>query len=172
MKQRKLTKKTNVDTSKFIDSETGETLSSYLNLNSDKACVQVPSGDYVQLKSKDFCIIESSALDYLKENLSKSDLGYIYLMANMVYGSLNALHTRERKFHTRNTLMVDLELARTQFSSLINRLIEKGVLYELKGLQEGGVSKVFILNPSLARRTNTVNAVATRVFKNLSQDDK
>lgn len=167
MKQTRLTKKVAIDPEKYANTETGETLASEYGANT---CIQVPNGDFVKFKSKDFYMIERSALEYLQKHLSTKDLGYIYMISNMVYGSMNALYDKEMKAHTRETLMTDLELARTQFSGLINRLMKKGILYELKGMRGDKVMKAFILNPQIARRSNTIDRYTAELFHNLKDN--
>lgn len=162
MRQTKQVIKKAINADDYVNLETGETLTSE---HGNVRAVQVDNGDFIIYKSNNFTTMEKSALEYLKRHLSVKDIGYIHLMLHMVYGSMNALYTRNMTAHTRETLMKELELARTQFSGLITRLIKIGVLYELKGLRGSKITKTFILNPNVGRAGSRIDRYTSELFK-------
>lgn len=152
---KRIINKKKIDSDKYVNVDTGETLTS--EFGGDVGTLNKVNSDYVRMQSKDFFIIEKEAVDYLEGVLSKGDMGYVYMMCKMVYGCFNLLHDKNVVVHSKQTLMADLDLARNAFGRLMNRLEDKGVLYFILGKKDGKRVKYIMLNPNLARKTNTLH---------------
>lgn len=162
-----ISKKRRVDANKYVNIDTGELLSS--EHDGSVTSVNVSNNDLVKIKSDDFVITDSRTINYLLGILSKSDMGYVHRMIHMVYGSFNILYDKERfSPHTTDSLMSELDLARTAFSGLINRLYKKGVLYHIVGYVNRRKVKYLMLNPSIGRKTNQIQRECLKYFENLS----
>lgn len=107
MSKKNTFKKEKIDTDKYVNTETGETLASEQpNLTS----VNKINSDYVKFKSESFFIIDDNVMNYLKDILSKADMYHVIIMAQMVYGSYNYLHDKNLNVHNRESLQRDLNI--------------------------------------------------------------
>lgn len=151
-----------IDGSKYVNSETGETLSSEIGTVTS---VNTPNSDYVKFKSESFFIIDNKAVAYLQKHLTKSEMYYVYSACEMVKGQFNILHDKFDKAHTKKSLQKDFELSRNPFNKLMNRLVDKGIIYYLVGSLNGRKVKHIMLNPNLARKTNIIHSQCATVFQ-------
>lgn len=151
-----------IDAEKYVNIDTGETLASEQGVITS---INKPNKDYVKFKSDSFYIIEDKAIRYLERVLSKPDMAHVHVMIKMAYGNYNYLHDANLNAHSRKTLQKDLEIARTSFSGLMNRLMRKGVIMETRGFKNDKPFKYIMLNPNLARRTNTIHTECANKFQ-------
>lgn len=151
-----------IDGSKYVNSETGETLNSEVGTVTS---VNIPSTDYVKFKSESFFIIDSKAITYLQKHLTKTEMYYIYSACKMAKGQFNILHDKDNNAHTKKTLQADFDLSRNPFNRLMKRLLDKGVIYYLVGYLNGKKINHIMLNPNLARSTNIIHSQCARVFQ-------
>lgn len=162
MSKKNTFKKEKIDAEKYVNTETGETLASE---HGTITSINKPNTDYVKFKSDSFYIIDDKAMRYLENNLSKSDMLHVHTMIKMVYGCYNILHDRNISMHTKESLMIDLELARNAFNRLLKKLFDKGVIYYIEGKKDGKKVKHIMLNPNLARRTNVIHKSCSDAFQ-------
>lgn len=150
----KIKTKNNIDATKYVNIETGELLSAEkpgaTSINIDTNLVMI---DY-----KEYVIIDSKALRYIKNNFNNSDFARIVEMADMVKGNSNYVYDRRNNVpHTDKTLMKELDLTRNRFVDFVNRLVDKEVIYLMIGSKNKKKFKYIILNPYLARKTKTTD---------------
>ena len=163
-----ISNKCRIDSSKYVNVDTGEVLSS--EFSGRVGSVNLLSNDLVKMKSDSFVITDTRTMDYLRDILSKSDLGYVSLMIPMVYGNWNILYRRDYAGpHTSKTLQSDLDLANTAFYGLMQRLYKQGVLYYITGYNNRRKVKHIMLNPTIGRRTNQIQRECLRYFEDLSE---
>lgn len=163
--------KKKIDGTKYVNVDTGETLSS--ETGNSITSINMTNKEYGRLQSESFVIIDNNAAMYLRNILSKSDLGYVRFMLEMVNGNYNIIYNYENmKPHTRDTLMKELDLARTAFSGLLTRLYTKGVIYYLDGYKDRKKFKHIMLNPTIGRKTNQIHKECLSYFENLSTKRK
>lgn len=157
-----------IDLSKYINSETGETLESegaVVVRNEDTGLVTISSGEYAT--------IDAAAWDYICGILNDADVGKVSKMAQMTKTSLNLLYAGNNRPHSSKTLQVALSIkSQRMFFELVKRLKKAGVIYVLDGLILGEVRKVYMLNPFLARKRKTIVDWAANKFKELGNENK
>ena len=147
-------KKTKIDTANYINKETGESLQSEnLNITSFNEI----NDDFVIIDYKNYIIIDYKAISYIEKEFTSSEKGRIFQIIQMIKGYNNFLHKANNEYHDRESLMKEIEYSRNKFSLFLNKLVKKGVLYELKGSWNRRVSKRFILNLYIARASKTTN---------------
>jgi hypothetical protein len=154
--------KEKIDASKYVNTETGETLESE---QGQITSVNKPNPNYVKMKSDSFYIIDDEAIKYLSTILSKSDMLHLHNICVMVNGNYNILHDAQQREHTRATLMQDLDLARNAFGRLMIQLEKQGVIYYIVGYNKGARIKYIMLNPNIARRTNVIHKDCIKHFQ-------
>ena len=165
--KKSVSSKRSINSSDYVNVHTGETLGSEYG-NSIRS-VNISDDSVVILRSSEFVITDTRTIDYLKSILSKSDLSYVHLMIQMVYGGFNILYDRSYRVpHTSKSLQVDLELANTAFYGLLQRLYKKGVIYYISGYVGKKQVKHIMLNPTIGRRTNQIKRECLSYFEDLS----
>lgn len=101
--------------------------------------------------------------------LSRSDLGYVRDLIDMVFGGFNILYDRTCFIpHTTKSLQSELKLAHTAFYGLIQRLYKRGIIYYIEGYNNRKKVKHIMLNPTIGRRTNQINRECLKYFEDLS----
>ncbi len=160
-------KKVKLDTDKYVNIDTGETLESeHPNLTS----ANIKDTDNVVISSKEYFIIDSRANEYIKENFNHAERGRIYDMSDMVQGCYNILHKKDRKTpHTKDTLMSDLDYTRNMFAKFMEKLYKKSIIYYLKGYKDGKECVYIMLNPYMSRKSKVFSKDCTSVFKDISK---
>lgn len=166
-----ISKKKTIDASKYINVDTGEYLNS--EHSGSVSSVNVMDANIVKMKSEEFVITDTRTIEYLKGILSRSDLGYVRWMIDMVYGGFNILYDKQTfSPHTKKTLQCELELANTAFYGLIKRLHLKGVLYYIEGYNNRKKVNYIMLNPTIGRRTNQIQRECLKYFEDFSVKNK
>lgn len=166
-----ISNKRSIDSSKYVNVDTGELLGS--EHDGSVSSVNVLDRNIVKMKSVEFIIADTRTIEYLKGILSRSDLGYVRWMLEMVYGGFNILYDKETHHpHTKKSLQCELDLANTAFYGLIKRLHLKGVLYYIEGYNNRKKVNYIMLNPSIGRRTNQIQRECLKYFEDFSIDRK
>lgn len=145
-----------IDISKYVNIETGELMASEL---SNAASIKILKDTHlVEIQSEEYVILDSTSLSYLRDNkiLSKTDLGYVTELSDTLKTGFNALHKSNNHIHTIDSISQYLDLSYEKARALVNRLIDKGVLYKLSGKRGGAPFKAFIMNPYIARKRKFV----------------
>lgn len=159
-------KQTAIDTSKYINMETGETLDSEIpNITS------VNRGtDYVIIESEEYFIVDMKALNYLESFLTPTQHGYVMLMARMIKGRYNLLYRKgQDEPHQKETLMKELELSRNIFANLVKTLKKHSVIATVNAIRDGKEVTLIMMNPTLSRRSKTVHKDCMAIFYDLTK---
>lgn len=156
--------KKRIDTAKYVNIETGETLGSeHPNITSFNNI----NKDMVIISSKEYIIIDSKALQYIQQNFNNAEVARILEMSNMVKGCYNILYY-EQLPHTKETLMEELEYTRSKFSLFLKKLYSKSIIYYIKGFKNGKEVTQIMLNPYLARKSKMFSTDCISSFENIS----
>jgi hypothetical protein len=160
----KQVKKTTFDVTKYVNTETGELLTSELK-DSKMVVTITEKGDYVIITSDDYIVLDSQAVSYLASVLSRTEFSSVMAMTADLKTPLNLVFNGPKP-HTNETLQKYLGYSsRAMFSKLINKLMKIGVLYQIKGNIQGEVRVIYMMNPFLARKRRTVDNKVVEVFK-------
>lgn len=165
MKIKNIVNKQKIDTSKYVNIDTGQTLQ---DENPHISSLNTYNKDLVLLDSKEYVVIDSKALAYITNHFSSTEIGRITRMADMVKGCYNILHTKEDVPHTDETLMEAIEYTRNKFSDFMKKLCEKSIIYYVIGFDRGKKVKYILLNPRLARKTKTVHKECLAYFSDIT----
>ncbi|MFA5037066.1 MAG: hypothetical protein WC479_07820 [Candidatus Izemoplasmatales bacterium] len=150
-----------IDPSKYINLNTGEELQS--ELNGASLLSTKDTNSYV-IKSDDYTIIDSSAINFLKMYLNRSELGSIGIMSADLQTPLNLVFNNNVP-HTNETLQKVLGIAsNSTFTLLIKKLMRLGVLYQIKGNIMGSVRVIYMMNPFLARKRKQIDEKVVNIF--------
>jgi hypothetical protein len=160
----KTTKKTDFDVAKYVNSETGELLTSELSGNKMSVTV-TEKGDYVVMTSDDYIVLDSQAVSYLVNTLSRTEFSSMMAMTVDLKTPLNIVFNGPTP-HTNETLQKYLGYSsKAMFLKLIGKLMKVGVLYQIKGNIQGEVRVIYMMNPFLARKRKTVDNKVIEVFR-------
>lgn len=160
----KETKKTTFDVTKYVNKDTGELLSSELS-DSKMTVTITEKGDYVILASDDYIVLDSKAVSYLANTLSRTEFSSVMSMTTDLKTPLNLVFNGPTP-HTNETLQRYLGYSsKAMFLKLIGKLMKVGVLYQIKGNIQGEVRVIYMMNPFLARKRKTVDNKVVDVFK-------
>ena len=156
-------KQINLDLSKYVNSDTGELLTS--ELNKDKMIVSVTQeGNYVVITSDDYVVLDCKTVNYLSAVLSKPELQSIVLMATDLKTPLNIVYNGPQP-HSNDTLQRFLGYSsQAMFLKLLKKLIKEGVIYQIKGKISGEIRVIYMMNPFLARKRKTIDKGVFNVF--------
>lgn len=157
-------KKATFDIGKYVNTETGELLSSELN-NSTMKITVTEKGDYVILASDDYIVLDAKAVAYLSSTLSRTEFSNVMSMTVDLKTPLNLIFNGPTA-HTNETLQRYLGYSsKAMFLKLMGKLMKVGVLYQIKGNIQGEVRVIYMMNPFLARKRKTVDNKVVDVFK-------
>jgi hypothetical protein len=162
--QPRLKKNVDFDLETYVNTETGELLSSALG--KDKLSVSITEkGDYVVMSSDDYVVLDSETVRFLSNELSRSELSNVLLMATDLKTPLNLVYNGPQP-HSNESLQSFLGYSsRDKFFKLLKKLMELGVLYQIKGRISGELRVVYMLNPYIARKRKTIDNTVFNVFQ-------
>lgn len=153
--------KQKIDSSKYINKETGETLESeHPNITS----LNTYHKDLVLLDYKEYVVIDSKALAYITKHFSSTEVGRITRMADMIEGCYNILHTKEHIPHNDESLMEEIEYTRNMYAEFMKKLYKKGIIYYVTGTKNKTPVKYILLNPHLAKKSKTIHKECLTYF--------
>ncbi len=169
MSTRPIVEKSEMDLSKYHDSETGEVLTSVLEPGTS---IRVhKSTDLVSISSDNYAVIDSDALQVMMQLLNNSDLANVMKMAVITKTPMNVIYNNTVP-HTNETLQKYLQVkSEAMYISLIKRLMKAGILYQLKGLIYGEVRVCYLLNPFISRKRKTIDKELTNIFSEFKLDN-
>lgn len=151
---------------KYVNTETGESMASEFG---SATSVNVRDDNKVIISSTDYVIIDSNALNYIRDKFSNSDMARILDMCNMPRGTHNLLYDKiEGEFHTKKTLSERLHCSKNIFNAFMNKLHRKSIIYYLVGYEGRNKVSHIMLNPTLARKSKTFDKECVSAFKDLS----
>lgn len=158
---------TELELDKYVNSETGELLVSELHQAKTNITVRT-EGDYVIIKSDNYVVIDSQALEYIRTMLNRSEVGSVLAMTEDLKTPLNIVYNHNIP-HTNQTLQRHLGFSsEAKFFDLIRKLTKLGILYQIKGRIMGEVRVIYMINPFLCRKRVTIDKKVLSIFDNLS----
>lgn len=161
MENKKVYKKKKIDSVKYVNSETGEILSSespnITSVNEFNPSLKI-------ISSKEYVVVDSGALMYIASKFNNSDLANILKISNMVKGNYNILY-KERIPHTSETLREELDYSLNKFRDFLKRLYKEGIISYLLSCINGIDHKFIVLNPNVARKQKTYHVDCLNLFK-------
>ncbi len=161
--------KKRIDTSKYVNIETGETLHSEIPTLTS---VNIKNNDMVIISSHEYMTIDSEALRYIRSEFNNAECARILDMCDMINGPYNLLYNKENKLHTKETLGEELNYTVNKFRDFLSKLYKKSIIYYLSGFKDGKEQIGIMLNPTLARKQKTYNVKCVNSFQNLSKSSK
>ena len=153
-----------IDLSKYHNNETGEIMTSELIKEGTTLTVNAKTG-MTTISSTNYAVIDADALIALTQILNNSDLANVLKMAVITHTPLNIVYNGNIP-HTNDTLQKYLEVkSEAKYFNLIRRLINIGVLYQIKGRIYGEVRVCYMLNPFLTRKRKQFESKVFEVFE-------
>lgn len=158
------TKKVKLDLSRYVNTTTGELLTS--ELSKDKMIVSVTKeGNYVVITSDDYVVLDCKTVNYLSNILSRTEMNNILMMATDLKTPLNIVYNGPQP-HSNDSLQKFLGYSsKSTFIKLLQKLMRSGVIYQIKGNIGGEVRVIYMMNPFLARKRKTIDSEVFDVFK-------
>lgn len=154
--------KKKIDTSKYVNVDTGQPLSDELpNITS----VNIKNNQLIMVDYKSYVMINKDAIALLSTMITESDMGRLLEMADMIATEFNILFTKDDKIHNRDSLAIDLNLAPDNVTRLLNKFYKRGIIHYSKGILKGKEVKTIILNPYIARNRATIDARCCQIFE-------
>ena len=156
-------KKVNLDLSKYVNTATGELLTS--ELRKDKMVVTVTEeGNYVVITSDDYVVLDCKTVNYLSEILSRTEMNNVLMMTTDLKTPLNIVYNGPQP-HSNESLQKFLGYSsKSTFIKLLQKLMKVGVIYQIKGNIAGEVRVIYMMNPFLARKRKTIDKEVFNVF--------
>jgi hypothetical protein len=165
-----LKKTTVINFDNFVNKDTGETMSSEIKPGTTVKVMETTNMSKVDYE--EYAVISIAALDELMRILNNSDLANVIKMGKTVRAPLNILYNYNIP-HTNDTLRGYLEIdSKSMFIKLIRRLMNLGILYQIKGLIRGEVRAIYLLNPFICRRGNNFDNRVLAVFEKFRSEVK
>lgn len=163
IKNIKSTKNVKLDLERYVNTDTGELLSSEIKQELNYKITE--EGNYVIITSDDFVVLDSKTVRYLSTELSRTEMHNLLMMTTDLKTPLNLVYNGPRP-HTNDTLQKFLGYSsKAMFLKLLKRLIELGVLYQIKGRISNEVRVIYMLNPYIARKRKTIDKEVFEVFQ-------
>ena len=157
-------KKIKLELDKYVNTETGEILASELS-NKDFAVKVTEEGNYIVITSDDYVVLDSKTVKYLSSQLSRTEINSMVLMATDLKTPLNIVYNGPRP-HTNESLQKFLGYSsKAMFLKLLKKLMEVGVIYQIKGRISNEVRVIYMLNPYVARKRKTIDKEVFQVFR-------
>ncbi len=169
--KKKETKREFIDASKYVNIETGELLSDEQgNVYLEKVNKKDKNEDMVVVNYNEYVVIDSRAREFIQSKFSVVECGRIFQMCDMVKSCYNILFDKKTKqYHTKDTLMSDLDYSRNKYASFMKRLFEESIIYYIRGMKDGKECVWIMMNPTLARKSKFFHKDCTSVFDDLSK---
>ena len=151
----------------YVNAKTGELLSSEIpNLTS----VNVLNPKLKKVDSKNYIIIDSQAMRVIQSLCTKPDLEKVYRMVNMIKGKYNILHDQTGNPHSRKSLRESLDYNESEFSRMMQRLVDHSIINYIDGYREKRKCKLVMINPTFARKKKFFHTDCLQMFNDLSKD--
>jgi hypothetical protein len=153
-----------LDVSAYHNEETGELLSSELGRGITITVSEKTNN--VTISYDDYATISTKAMFTLMDVLNNSDLANTLKMTLCAKGPLSLLYNSNNQLHSNETLKKFLDISsQSSYFALIKKLIEVGVLYQVKGLIHGKVRKIYMINPFLSKKRKVFDEQVIEVFQ-------
>jgi hypothetical protein len=168
--RKKIKLKTNHNPSEYINPDTGETLPS--ELSSGKNCkiqlTKEEDSDYYVIDSERYIIIDSKALTKVTAMLKQAELAKVLKLADKVKTPFNIIYD-DKEPYTPEKLSEFLEFDLHNFYTLVRKLVKKGILAYVVCAPSGYLKKVYMLNPTLARKGKRFHNYTLDIFPDLGK---
>lgn len=162
---KRLTKNVKLDVTSFVHDDTGTRLLDAIGEDSKMSIKE--NTNLFTISSDDYSIIDNNAMLELSNILNKSDIASVLLMGLATKTELNIIFNNTIP-HTNKTLQKYLRLSsEAMYMRLIKRLIDIGVLYQIKGLIYNKVRVCYMLNPYVYRKRKTFEERVIAVFNDV-----
>jgi len=156
-----------IDTKKYINIETGEFLSSEADL--DSISFKKNTGMKI-LSSEEFVVIDHFALVNISDKFSNVELGRILKLSDMVRHEHNLLYNKKnKKFHTKKSLMIELDYTRNKFAEFMKKLADLSIISYVNGYENGKECEWMMFNPYLARKSKAFSSFCLERFVDLTK---
>jgi predicted transcriptional regulator len=159
---------THLNPNTLVNSETGETVLS--EMGPDSTLVVKGPSDHFTISSEEFIVIDSKAFTYVCGVLGRPDLEKVTRMSNMLKTDFNILHSNNNNPHNLTSLAKALEVSQSELKKIISRLVDKNVLAYVVCKPSKFLQKIYMLNPTLARKRKTFHEDLRMFFKDLSTE--
>jgi len=155
-----------VDIKKYVNHETGETLSSAL---SGLTTITVRNKNKLVISYDSYVVIDSEATKYINKEFTPAEKGRIFAMCTMISGNHNLLYnSKTNEPHTKETLMLELDLTVDRFRDFIKKLEAKLIISFFIKNGDKKKNRLFMLNPFFARKQKVFYEECTSKFQKLS----
>jgi hypothetical protein len=163
---KKVFKKTKLDTSMYFHAGTGEALSNEIG---DLSSINSPTDKRVITYDSYFSVNRKS-IAFLSKVLSKSDLGRILVLFDLIDKPTNIIFNKETEMAMRKEeLRLHIGLSVNAFRDFLKRMTKCSVI-ACGDLTWKNSGEFFFLNPFLARCTKTTNEKVVEKFLDLSSE--
>lgn len=163
IKKKKITSKLPVEM--YANTETGETLASELGKTISISVKQ--DTDQFIINYDNFVTFQDSAMYYIANVLTKSEVSLVFTMSRMLKTDCCILSQENNHPHNSETLQCELNLELSKFYALVRKLVKKGILAYCVCAPSGYVQKIYMLNPHIAKKRVTVNCALDVFFKDI-----
>lgn len=152
---------------KYVNVETGETLLS--ELISERGNIKyTKESDLITIESKEFIVIDSIAMKYIKTLLTSKEYDRVMEMGNMLKTEFNVVFNYNIP-HNPNTLSDELKLSLDDLKRLVNKLVRKGILSYIVCAPSGFIQKIYMLNPTVIRKRKTFHKDMLTFFEDFNK---
>ena len=135
---KKITVRKKVDADKYVNVETGEFLSSFVdNLTSET------DTSFVRMDYVDYVVVDRKVLNFLKDIFKPQDLGRITAMITDTEGTKNILMNKDIP-HNDKSLAEAINYTRTKYVKFMDLMYRSSIVYKLKGYNSGKEMTLFI----------------------------
>lgn len=162
MSTKRLTTRRMIDLSSYVNSDTGELLSS--ELGNTKTMVTKEKNGMMSIHSENYAVIDSDALMVMANMLNNSDLANVIKMAIVTKTEWNVLYNHTSP-HSKESLKEYLQIkSEAMYIQLIKRLMQAGILYRIEGKIHGSMRKCYLLNPFISRKRKIFSVELAEIF--------
>lgn len=162
-----ITVKRKFNISEYINITTGETLASEL-INNNSSLYKEQRTELVTVSSKEYMVIDSKAFQYIAKNLNIQDAFRTSQLADTLHTEFNMLYNTNNTPHTLDSISNLFGISIDEVRRLIKRLEKLSILGYLKGTKNGKSIRLYIMNPSVARKRKTFNSEIFKIFDDLT----
>lgn len=160
-----LSTKNVIDPKSLVNIETGEQLP-----EGTKVTYYVPKKS-VEVNSSFYCTLDLDALKMVKDRISRTELGtLIYICVDLDSKGVIVRNNGNGEMvpHTLKTLSKAIQMSTDRLSKIIDKMKKIGIMTRTKMTHITNNRTVYVVNPTLIRRSNMFNASIKLVFPDLS----
>jgi hypothetical protein len=169
MSRKKIKTKENFNPNDYVDPNTGETIGSkLLEKGSSLQLIKEKDTDFYIINSDEYIIIDSKALARVSLLLKQNELAKLLKMSDKVKTPFNIIYDNNTPY-TAETLSELLEYDMNKFYAMVRKLVKIGVLAYVVCAPSGYLKKVYLLNPTFARKGKKYHDYTKDIFPDLGQ---